>query len=204
MRRAIGAWAMRGLEVRVKALGNERAEGFAELARVGDGVAVLEGVGSEFRRADFFVGGNAAPEFVAAEVAVVRGARSGMAATGGSTWAVSMNMAVWVGWVVGESSSEECSGGLARGVRRAASAMAWRTSRSVRCGERGFERGLRGGENFIEHPLDPGADGTALVRLLPMGCRKTAPARRHDRPHRARSLRAGSRAPRRRSSPSAS
>jgi hypothetical protein len=60
-----------GLEIHVKALGSERAKRGFELARVGDGVSVLKGVSSKFFLADFFVSGDAAPELVAAEGAMV-------------------------------------------------------------------------------------------------------------------------------------
>ena len=60
-----------GLEILVKTFGNERAERFSKLARIGDGVSVLKSVSSEFFLADFFVSGDAAPELVAAESAMV-------------------------------------------------------------------------------------------------------------------------------------
>ena len=60
-----------GGEVFVKAVGDERADRIAKLARVRDGVALLEKVGAEFVGGDMGEAGQRAPEFVGAEFAVI-------------------------------------------------------------------------------------------------------------------------------------
>jgi hypothetical protein len=66
-----------GGKVFVKALRNERSESLAQLPHVANRIPLLKKVGVEFGLVDLGVAGNAAPEFVAAEFAVVRPRRLG-------------------------------------------------------------------------------------------------------------------------------
>src|SRR5579862_9803632 len=103
-----------GLEILVKTLGNQRAERFTKLARVGDSVSVLESVSSKIFLADFRVSGDAAPELVAAESAMVGEHPTRRFLRSGGRWGVDVS-----GIVIHRGSVDGQLDGHSRAPRRA-------------------------------------------------------------------------------------